>query len=64
MPGVSFDGIAPGETFTYRFPIVQSDTYGFHSHSGFQEADGPYGAIVIEPTGREPFRDDPDAPRG
>ncbi|WP_420563948.1 copper resistance system multicopper oxidase [Thalassobaculum sp.] len=58
VPGMSFDGIRPGETFTYRFPIVQSGTYWFHSHSGFQEPDGAYGAIVIEPEGREPFRFD------
>ena len=36
VPGLSYAGIAPGETFTYRFPIVQSGTYWFHSHSGFQ----------------------------
>ncbi len=60
VPGMSYDGIAPGETFTYRFPIRQSGTYWFHSHSGFQEPDGAYGAIVIEPKGREPFRYDRD----
>ncbi|MEQ8318809.1 MAG: copper resistance system multicopper oxidase [Rhodospirillales bacterium] len=58
VPGISYDGIAAGETFTYRFPIVQSGTYWFHSHTGFQEPDGAYGAIVIEPKGREPFRYD------
>ena len=58
VPGISYDGIKPGETFTYNFPIVQSGTYWFHSHSGFQEPDGAYGAIIIEPTGREPFRFD------
>jgi CopA family copper-resistance protein len=58
VPKISYDGIAPGETFTYRFPIVQSGTYWFHSHSEFQEPDGAYGAIVIEPKGREPFRYD------
>ena len=58
VPKISYDGIAPGETFTYRFPIVQSGTYWFHSHSGFQEPDGAYGAIVIEPKGREPFKYD------
>lgn len=60
VPGVSFPGIAPGETFTYEFPIVQSGTYWFHSHSGFQESDGAYGAIVIEPKVREPYRYDRD----
>ncbi|MEQ8442919.1 MAG: copper resistance system multicopper oxidase [Alphaproteobacteria bacterium] len=58
VPGISYDGIAPGETFTYRFPIVQTGTYWFHSHTGFQEPDGAYGAIIIEPEGREPFRYD------
>ena len=58
VPGISFPGIKPGETFTYRFPIVQTGTYWFHSHSGFQEPNGAYGAIVIEPKGREPFRYD------
>ncbi|MEX0604912.1 MAG: copper resistance system multicopper oxidase [Marinobacter sp.] len=60
VPGISFPGIAPGETFTYRFPIIQNGTYWFHSHSGFQEPNGAYGAIVIEPVGREPFRYDRD----
>ncbi|UMA67440.1 copper resistance system multicopper oxidase (plasmid) [Roseivivax marinus] len=56
VPGISFNGIAPGETFTYRFPITQAGTYWFHSHSGFQEPDGAYGAIVIEPRGGERVR--------
>ncbi|ROU00463.1 copper resistance system multicopper oxidase [Marinobacter sp. R17] len=60
VPGISYAGIQPGETFTYRFPIVQSGTYWFHSHSGFQEPNGAYGAIAIEPEGREPFRYDRD----
>ena len=58
VPKISYPGIAPGETFTYRFPISQSGTYWFHSHSGFQEPDGAYGAIIIEPEGREPYRYD------
>nr|WP_150912383.1 copper resistance system multicopper oxidase [Marinobacter halotolerans] len=60
VPGISYAGIKPGETFTYQFPIVQAGTYWFHSHSGFQEPNGAYGAIVIEPKGREPFRYDRD----
>lgn len=55
VPGISFDGIKPGETFTYKFPIVQSGTYWYHSHSGFQEQTGVYGAIIIEPKEKEPF---------
>ena len=49
VPGVSFDGIPPGTTFTYRFPVIQSGTYWYHSHSRFQEQVGLYGPIVIEP---------------
>ena len=58
VPTISFDGIKPGETFAYRFPIVQAGTYWYHSHSGFQEPDGAYGAIIIKPKEREPFRYD------
>jgi CopA family copper-resistance protein len=60
VPSISFEGIKPGETFTYRFPISQSGTYWYHSHSGFQEPDGAYGAIVIKPKKRDPFRHDRD----
>jgi CopA family copper-resistance protein len=48
VPGISYPGIAPGETFVYRFPVKQSGTYWYHSHTGFQEQTGMYGAIVIE----------------
>ncbi len=58
VPGISFPGIKPGETFTYRFPAQQAGTYWYHSHSGMQEAVGMYGAMVIEPKAREPFRYD------
>ncbi|KQZ79537.1 copper resistance protein CopA [Rhodanobacter sp. Root561] len=49
VPGISFDGIAPGETFLYQFKVRQSGTYWYHSHSGFQEQTGLYGPLVIEP---------------
>ena len=49
VPGISFAGIPPGETFTYRFQVKQSGTYWYHSHSAFQEQSGLYGPIVIEP---------------
>jgi len=51
VPGLSFRGIPPGETFVYRFPVRQNGTYWYHSHSGFQEQTGVYGPIVIEPNG-------------
>ncbi|MEW6330421.1 MAG: copper resistance system multicopper oxidase [Pseudomonadota bacterium] len=60
VPGISFEGIRPGETFTYRFKVVQSGTYWYHSHSGMQEQTGMYGAIVIDPPGRESARVDRD----
>lgn len=53
VPGLSFDGIAPGATFTYRFTVNQSGTYWYHSHSRFQEQVGLYGPIIIEPRGGE-----------
>jgi len=49
VPGFSFDGIAPGETFEYRFELKQSGTYWYHSHSRFQEQTGLYGPIVVTP---------------
>ena len=60
VPGISFNGIAPGETFTYRFKVQQSGSYWYHSHSGFQELTGMYGAIIIEPAGAETIRADRD----
>ena len=47
VPGVSFSGIRPGETFTYRYTVRQSGTYWYHSHSGFQEQTGIYGPLII-----------------
>ncbi|MFA6901759.1 MAG: copper resistance system multicopper oxidase [Gallionellaceae bacterium] len=60
VPGISFMGIAPGTTFTYRFKVNQAGTYWYHSHSGFQEQQGMYGAIVIEPAGGEKIKADRD----
>ena len=55
VPGVSFGGIAPGETFTYRFPLLQSGTYWCHSHSGGQELLGVYAPFIVDPAEPEPF---------
>lgn len=60
VPGLSFGGIAPGETFTYRFKLHQSGTYWYHSHSGMQEATGLYGALVIDPRRPDPNACDRD----
>ena len=58
VPGVSFAGIKPGETFRYAFPVKQSGTYWYHSHSGLQEQQGHYGPLIIDPLEPEPFRYD------
>lgn len=60
VPGISYKGIAPGETFVYRFTLRQSGTYWYHSHSGFQEMTGMYGALIIEPRTGERQRADQD----
>jgi len=60
VPGISFKGIAPGETFIYRFTLRQSGTYWYHSHSGFQEMTGMYGALIIEPRAGERHHTDQD----
>jgi CopA family copper-resistance protein len=49
VPGLSFAGIAPGDTFVYRIPVRQSGTYWYHSHSGGQEQTGVSGALLVEP---------------
>ena len=54
VPGVSFPGIKAGETFVYEFPVIQSGTYWYHSHSNLQEAMGHYGPLVIDPAGADP----------
>ncbi len=54
VPGVSFPGIKPGETFVYEFPILHAGTYWYHSHSGLQELVGHYAPLVIDPKGAEP----------
>lgn len=55
VPGISFDGIAPGETYTYNFTAKQSGTYWYHGHSALQEQEGVFAPIIIEPSEQEPF---------
>ncbi len=55
VPGLSFAGIAPGERFVYRIPVVQNGTYWYHSHSGGQEQTGLTGALIIEPKAKDPI---------
>ena len=60
VPGISFPGIKPGQTFAYDFPVRQAGTYWYHSHSGLQEQQGHYGPLVIDPAGSEPVAYDRD----
>jgi CopA family copper-resistance protein len=60
VPGISFAGIPPGDTFVYRFPVRQSGTYWYHSHSGYQEQTGLYGAVIIDPIASERRKVDRD----
>lgn len=58
VPGISFPGIKPRETFHYRFKVKQSGTYWYHSHSGLQEQAGHYGPIIIDPATPDPVQYD------
>ena len=60
VPGLSFDGIQPGEAYHYRFDVRQAGTYWYHGHSGFQEQAGLYGPLIIDPLEPEPFACDRD----
>ena len=55
VPEISFNGIDPGGSYHYEFDVRQSGTYWYHSHSGFQEQTGLYGAIIVDPLEPEPF---------
>ena len=55
VPGVSFPGIKAHSTFVYEFPLRQSGTYWYHSHSGLQEQIGHYGPMIIDPAGADPI---------
>lgn len=58
VPGVSFPGIRPGQTFHYEFTLRQSGTYWYHSHSGLQEQAGHYGPVIIDPAAQDPVQYD------
>ncbi len=58
VPGISFPGIKPGSTFTYRFRVRQAGTYWYHSHSGLQEQRGHYGPLIIDPADTDPVQYD------
>jgi CopA family copper-resistance protein len=52
VPYLNTPPIMPGETQKYEFPLIQSGTYWYHSHTMLQEQSGVYGSIVIEPKER------------
>lgn len=54
VPGISFPGIKPRQTFVYEFPVKQAGTYWYHSHSGLQEAIGLYGPMILDPKEADP----------
>ena len=59
--------IAPGTEFVYNFPIIQSGTHWYHSHSGMQEQIGMYGSLILkkkadDPTFRKGIDDLPQVP--
>lgn len=58
VPGLSFHGIEPDDTYVYSFRVKQNGTYWYHSHSGLQEQEGVYGPIIIDPAEPEPFKYD------
>jgi len=58
VPGLSFSGVHPGQAYRYRFTVRQSGTYWYHSHSGFQEQQGVYGPLIIEPREPDPVQFD------
>ena len=62
VPGVSFEGIKPGETFEYRYPVAQNGTYWYHSHSKLQEQLGHYGPLIIDPADEDPVEFDREYP--
>ncbi|TGE22670.1 multicopper oxidase domain-containing protein [Hymenobacter metallicola] len=49
VPYLNTAPVEPGGTHTFTFPLIQSGTYWYHSHTMLQEQDGVYGSIVIHP---------------
>ncbi|WP_299493331.1 multicopper oxidase domain-containing protein [uncultured Shewanella sp.] len=49
VPYVTTLPVLPGKTEVYRFPLIQTGTYWYHSHFKLQEQYGLKGTIVIHP---------------
>ncbi len=52
VPVLTTSVIAAGNSHTFEYPIIQSGTYWYHSHTGLQEQRGVYGAMVLHPKTR------------
>lgn len=48
VPYLTTPPIQPGQTLKYEFPLKQTGTYWYHSHTMLQEQSAVYGPIVIE----------------
>lgn len=49
VPYLTTPPIKAGTTFKYEFPIRQSGTYWYHSHTMLQEESGVFGSLLIHP---------------
>ncbi len=49
VPYLTTKSLEPHAEHVFEFDLRQSGTYWYHSHTGLQEQEGVYGAIVIEP---------------
>lgn len=56
VPYLTQQPIAPHTTYIYKFPVVQTGTYWYHSHVAVQEQIGLYGALIFNK------RTEPDIP--
>ena len=54
VPYLTTSPVEAGKTYTFTFPLIQSGTYWYHSHTMLQEQSGLYGSIVIHPAQPEP----------
>ena len=54
VPYLTTPPIRPGKTLKYEFPLKQSGTYWYHSHTMLQEQSGVFGAFIIEPKDNNP----------
>lgn len=48
VPNLTQMPIQPHSTHLYKFPIIQSGTHWYHSHTGLQEQIGMYGSMILE----------------